>query len=673
LATAAAIAAAVVFAAAGGAVSLWVALADSQRGPGAAFNTAIALSFTVVGAVIASARPRNAVGWLLLAGGVAWADGSAFVDLAHHGIVASPGSVPGATALAIAGSAVRSVGWYVITLAVPIVFPDGRLAGPRWRWLKPALLVVLVAAVIDPLTDPRADLLTFGHWRNPIAPHGAWQAVSALAFLGHFPLSLVLTIAAVAQLVSRWRHGDALRRQQLLLFAAAVAVTFIAAPVALGLGAGGWIFGAAALPLPFAIGFAVLARGLYDLRTAVNRTLVWLMLSAVVVGVYGLVIVGLGGLLHVGREASWLPWAAAGAVAVSFAPLRDSLQRAVNRVTFGRWDEPYAVLAALGQRVEGTADVDRLLADVVAELEGLGLRDVAISDAVGVLLAGAGEQEQRTAMPLSAYGRLVGSLRYSVSATQLRGRDRQLLGDLAGHLGGVLHARRLASDLEHAREQLVLAREEERRRLRRDLHDGLGPALAGHLLRLDVVAAQVGASSDAAADINRLREELRGTVAEVRRVVEGLRPPALDELGLAGALRQVAQRMAAGSPMRIVVTAAELPSMSAAVEVAAFRIVTEAVTNAVKHAAAATCHVELAAAAGRLRLTVEDDGAGLPEHARGVEGHGLQTMRERAEELRGRLRVGKGRDGMGTRVTAELPLPPAQRPAQSAAVTAVAR
>ena len=196
-------------------------------------------------------------------------------------------------------------------------------------------------------------------------------------------------------------------------------------------------------------------------------------------------------------------------------------------------------------------------------------------------------------IPLLAYGTVVGAVHYRPPATPLRSRDLRLLDDLAGPLGGVLHSQRLTRDLQLARERLVLAREEERRRLRRDLHDGLGPALAGHLLRLDVIAARVGRDRAAAADIDSLRHDLRTTVVEVRRVVEGLRPPALDELGLAGALDQVTQRLTAGTPTAVTIQTDRLPPLSAAVEVAAFRIVTEAVTNVVRHAQASTCCIRL--------------------------------------------------------------------------------
>ena len=345
--------------------------------------------------------------------GTLWAVGDGAVDLAYHGLVAAPGSVIAASALAVGGSATRSVGWYLVTAALPVLFPDGKVLGPRWRWLNVALVVIVCAAVIDPLTDRQADLTDFGSWQNPIGVPRPWDAISGLSFLAHVPLSLVVIVAAIVQLTARFRHGSALTRQQVLLFGLAIAVPILAIPLAFGAGAGSWVFAAAAMPLPFVIGFAVLARGLYDLRTAANRTLVWVMLSAVVAAVYALVIVGVAAVLHVHRGASWLPWAAAAVVAVSFAPLRDVLQRTVNRVTFGRWDEPYDVLAALGQRLEATAETSRLLDDVVAELRGLGLHDVAIIDAADGLIAGdAGVDVDVEELALSAYGRRVGTLTY---------------------------------------------------------------------------------------------------------------------------------------------------------------------------------------------------------------------------------------------------------------------
>jgi signal transduction histidine kinase len=663
--TAAAIAAAVTASLVGAGVSFWVAAADHQSTLSPALGAAVVVAFAVVGGVVASARPHNRVGWLMLAGGVMWAVGNASVDVAHRGIVASPGSVPGTTAWALAGASLRNVGWYAVTLGVPILFPDGRVvAGKRWRRLPRVVVVITVCSVLDTITAPDGNLPQLGHWHNPIALASSLQFFNFFAFLASLPLAVLAYVAAAVQLRVRWRQGSTFERQQLTLFVLAAGLPIAAVPIGLATNVG-WVFDVAALPLPFTIGFAILARGLYDLRTAANRTLVWLLLSSAVVGVYVLVIAGVGGIAGSGG-ATWLPWIAAAVVAISFAPLRDGLQRSVNRITFGRWDEPYDVLAELGQQVAASADVDRLLSDIVTELtEGFGLVDVSICDAAGHVLAGAGAPAADSSeVTLSAYGRPVGSLRYAPPSTPLRARDRRLLDDLAGHLAGLLHAHRLTVELQGARERLVLAREEERRRLRRDLHDGLGPALAGHLLRLDVLAAKIDPRSEPGAEVAALRDDIRGTVLDVRRVVEGLRPPALDELGLTRAVAQVAQRLTSGTSTAVVLHIRDLPPLPAAIEVAAFRIVSEAVTNVVRHADAASCDIAFEVLPGLLRVTIEDDGRGVDggaghEVGRGrPSGHGLDTMRERAEELRGRLRISADR---GTTITAELPIPPGIR------------
>lgn len=631
----------------GFAVAAWCAVAKGDSLTLELLGDLPFAGFVLVGLLVVAARPANGVGWWMLVGGVCSSMGGAGVALAEQGIQVDPGSVPAVAALAIVGQGLRGVGWAALTLVVPALFPTGRVKSARWRWMYPALAAVLISSMLDPLLDPKADLTDLA-WRNPVAPHGFGQVLSLPVFLAHIPLSAVLTVAAVVQLVQRWRAGGEVLRQQLLLFAAAAALAALASPIAIWIGGGSWIFSVGTALMPVAIGFAVLARGLYDLRTATNRTLVWLTLSVCVAAVLALVIT-LGTLAEVKSSTPWLSWLAAGVAAACFAPLRDLMQRGVNRVTYGRWTEPYELLAMLGRQVEASVDVDRLLAVVQSELESLGLREVRVTAADEQ--PGGDSAADLVAIPLSAYGLLVGTLSYREPDQPLRARDRRLIEDLAGHLGGVLHARMLMQDLQRARERLVLGREEERRRLRRDLHDGLGPALAGHLLRLDVIAGRVGADGEAARLVDSLREELRDTVQDVRRLVEGLRPPALDELGLVGALRQAGNRLASGSRVRMEIRAADLPALPAGVEVAAYRIATEAMTNVVKHARATTCVVDIAAEPSTLHLRIQDDGRGLAIES-GF-GHGLRTMRERAEELRGSLTI-SGADG--TDVVARLPL-----------------
>jgi signal transduction histidine kinase len=663
--TAAVVTAAVIAALGGVSVSLWANAADRASMISPAMTAAAVIVFTAAGAIVVFARPANAVGWLIMAAGVMWALGNAGTDVAYRGVVAAPHSIPAVAAWGVAGSVIRGTGWFLLVIAVPVVFPDGRVPRTRWHWLPVMVAAALGSNALGTVLAADANL-ALPQFRNPLAPSGRWQVAAGALSLLALMFGAVAAVGAIIQLRRRWREGGALVRQQLALFAAAVALPIVVGPIDLLTGAGGWLFSAAVLPLSAALGFAVLARGLYDLKTAADRGLVWLILSALVVGVYALVIAGAGSLLHDSR-AIWLPWLAAGVVAVLFTPLRDVLQRGINRVIFGRWDEPYDVLASLGQRLEATADADRLVADVVTELhEGLGLREVAVCDRRGRLLAGqVGPDAGLSELTLTAYGRPTGILRYRAPAGSLRARDARLLDDLAGHLGGLVHARQLTSDLLQARERLVLSREEERRRLRRDLHDGLGAALAGHVLRLEALAGRARRGLDVAADLETLRTEMADTVTGIRRLVEGLRPPALDQLGLAGAITQATRRLTAGTGLALQVTIGELPELSAGLEVAAFRITTEAVTNVVRHARASCCDIRIGTAAGVLCIEVRDDGQGV--NGDSGSGHGIDSMRERAEELNGSLRLDSTN---GTTLIAEMPLGPADDVTQAPAMAA---
>ena len=353
-------------------------------------------------------------------------------------------------------------------------------------------------------------------------------------------------------------------------------------------------------------------------------------MSSTVVGIYAVVVITAVALVP--DHHAWWPSALAAAIAaLLLIPLRESLQRAVTRIVYGRWHEPYEVLASLGERLEAAADVDRLLDAAVTELTtGLDLRDVSVRGLDGIAVTGAAAAAG-TAVALQAYGTTVGCLTYQPPERQLSAAEQRLVRDLARQLGGALHARLLREDLQRARERLVLAREEERRRLRRDLHDGIGPALAGLTLKTETARALLPPGSGGASrQLHDLSEEIRCTVVDVRRLVKGLRPPALDELGLAGACAQAVERLTAGADLAVSVRASgDLPALPAAVEVAAYRIVVEAVTNTVRHASARRCDVSLVFTPAGLAVTVTDDGTGLA--TAGDHGNGLAIMRERAD------------------------------------------
>jgi signal transduction histidine kinase len=410
------------------------------------------------------------------------------------------------------------------------------------------------------------------------------------------------------------------------------------------------MFALATLPVPVAIGAAILQRRLYDIQLAVNRTLTYTALTVVLAAVYALVVGGVGVVLS-DQGAVWLPWAAAGVVAVAFAPLRDALQRTANRVTYGRWAAPAEVLAATGRRLADAADAQALLAALTDELvHGLGLERAELRDGHGRVLASAGAGEAVDSLPLTAYGERVGELRWGGHA--LRDADRALLTDLSHQLGGVVHTTVLVDDLRTAREQLVLAREQERLRLRRDLHDGLGPSLAGLGLQVDTVQRLLALGHPVDERLVALRAGLAGTVVEVRRIVDGLRPPALDELGLFEAVAELGRELVAGSGLTLEL---DLPdqraALPAAVEVATYRVAQEALTNVVRHAHATACRVWARVSPDLLQLEVSDDGCGGATPSGGL---GLGTMRERAGEVGGAVEVRQLE--RGTAVLLRLPL-----------------
>ena len=261
-------------------------------------------------------------------------------------------------------------------------------------------------------------------------------------------------------------------------------------------------------------------------------------------------------------------------------------------------------------------------------------------------------------VPLSLRGKNVGSLIIAQRAPRERygERDLALLQELALHIGVAAHAATLTRDLRRSRESLVAAREEERRRIRRDLHDGLGPALAGIAFGLDAARNTLGAGPQATAGaLAELKTEVQALIADVRRLVYDLRPPVLDQLGLVPALQEYAARLGERGALDIIVTAPALPPLPAAVEVAAYRIATEALTNAARHSGAQTTSVSFTIDHTQLRLEVLDNGVGVPAQGDGRgTGVGLAAMAERAAELGGTCSIAARGDG--TSVIATLPL-----------------
>ncbi|HLY31149.1 MAG TPA: histidine kinase [Ktedonobacterales bacterium] len=416
------------------------------------------------------------------------------------------------------------------------------------------------------------------------------------------------------------------------------------------------------LVIPLAIAIAILRYRLWDIDLIINRTLVYVLLTVGVVGAYAAVIVSLDVLLR--TESNFLiSLFAAGVIAVLFQPLRERLQRSVNRLLYGQRDEPYTVIARLSQRLKETLAHDAVLSTITETVaQALKLPYVAIRWKQGEtfeLAASYGSPvDAPLTLPLIYQSETIGQLQLAPRAPgeAFTPADLRLLDELARQAGLATHAVQLATDLQRARELLVLAHEEERRRLRRDLHDGIGPTLASLSQRIDTATRLVHSDPDAAiALLSSLKAQVKSTIADVRRVVYALRPPVLDELGLISAIREYALQPQEANSLLIAVEAPDdLPPLPAAVEVAAYRIALEAITNVERHAHAQRCFVRLEVENERaLCLSISDDGCGLPDeyHA----GVGVTSIHERVMELGGACDIMRQATG-GTCVSVRLPL-----------------
>jgi signal transduction histidine kinase len=318
-------------------------------------------------------------------------------------------------------------------------------------------------------------------------------------------------------------------------------------------------------------------------------------------------------------------------------------------------DNPYAIISQFSAGIATTTAADSLLENLVrllAETLHVPYAGIATEDTEMAAEYGVPTADKAITLPLQYDGAPLGTLRICprrVGGAPIR-VDERLLGDLARQVSLTLHAAQLSADLQESRRRIVTAREEARRQLRRDLHDGLGPALATMTMQADTARELLHDDPQAAeALLARLADQAQATVAEVRRIVHGLRPPALDDMGLYGALEVLANgfvtpglhvtlelpgaRPASSAPAGAPVGA----PIGAAVEVAVYRIAQEALTNIAKHARAQAATVTLTVTATELALTICDDGVGMTN--RTGAGLGLHSMRARAEELGGTLAI----------------------------------
>ncbi len=616
--------------------------------------------FPALAAVILRRFPRHPIGWILLAAtGSILLDGFARV-YAIVGLYLDPGRLPGPEWAAWFADWNWVPGVMLLLVFVPLLFPDGRLPSPRWRPVAIGLVVWLSVTTVGYALSPE-PLVDFDVTK-PVQVPAAYPLAWGMLLI---PVAVGIALAAVV--VRRRRAtGDEREQMRWLVWALAVAVPLWTLSMVLGLlGERGWGLVQAVLLLgpvfliPVAITIAIVKYRLYDIDTLINRTLVYGALTATVLAVYAVVVLAVSGATGSTVEWRWSVLVVA-AVAIVAYPVREWLQRRVNRFMYGDRDDPARALSQLSRRISDAVTPQGLLPSIVeAVAQALRVPYVAVTLSGGTEPAASSgtRRGEPYAVDLVHQGELVGILEVGQrSDTEpLSPPDVRLIEDVARQVAVAAHAVRLADDLQRSRERLVLAREEERRRLRRDLHDGIGSALAGLALHAGNARKALPDHPDEAQRwVVPLEEGIRAAVADVRRIVDDLRPPALDELGLGGALRQRAEATYPGARVLDRINGTPLP---AAVEVAAYRIATEALANVARHTQAEHVTVDLAVAhqPAALHLQVSDDGPGLPDEVRARVG--LRSMRERAAEVGGRCDISSDPHG-GTQVRATLPLPP---------------
>jgi signal transduction histidine kinase len=633
-------------------------------GAGAVEAVTFSLAFATVGLVLTLRRPANPIGWLYAGAGLAGSLTDALAPWVDQ-LLAEQRPLPLAAQL---NAVVADLNWVTpIALGVTLpalLLPNGHLRSRRWRLVVAASVGGIVLILAGGSVAPgRLQGLPID---NPFGLAGVAGTVAWVVTYTGAALHWASLVAALVCVVLRYRASRGTERQQLRWVGAGAAGGVIGLLLAIP-GALGWLPDATSYVLhvgllcpPVGVAVAVLRYRLWELDRLVSRSLVYGLLTVGGIGVYVGAVKGAEWLLRqrVGLGASLV---ATAVIAVGFAPARDRLQRLVDRRLYGERHDPVRAVARLGERLRGTpggpASGDGLAEVLQGVCEALRLPFASLrAGQVEVARFGrpGGPSES---VPLDHGGQRVGELVVGARPGEdsLGVADRRVLGVLAAPVAVALHAVLLSQELQRSRERLVAAREEERRRLRRDLHDGLGPILTAVTLKADAARSALAVEPGRTdALLAGLRGDAKQAIGDLRRVVYDLRPAALDELGLLGALRQQVDRFDRDGVATTLHAPAVLPALPAAVEVAALRIITEALTNIARHAHAHHTTITLAVN-NDLCIEVCDDGATRAGAGQAWRpGVGLQSMAERAAEVGGTLQAGP--TPTGGRVQARLPL-----------------
>lgn len=608
-------------------------------------------------------HPRHLVAWVITATGLLWS----FDALCESWSAYAMGQTPYAPLAGFAVWVVAQLGAFLL-VGLPLVlvlYPTGRLMPGRWRVVSIVVVAMACAMPVLLLFAP-VSALTADGYEMPLDTGMPEVPVPGDVFVALLTAGRLLTLLslplAVLVVFARQRRSTGRERTQLRWLLWAAVMCLLMSGIALWLH-NGWIV-TVALMLALGVTGASIAIGilepeLRDVDALMGGTLVWASVGGLVIALDLVLVATVDALLGDAldqRDTTLLLLLVAVTI---YAPVRGWITALVRRLLVGRRGDRYSVVTDLAARLEETTDIraqlPALAAEIAAAFKLEFVRVEVLGHAGGTVSATHGQRPAEVREVPIRYGdEEVGRLELPARGVRsmLSRRDQALLFDIVRLAALAVRSARLAADLQLSREQLVLAREEDRRRIRRDLHDGLGPVLGGVAMRLDAAGNALERDPESTRRlVAQSRQDVTDALADVRRLVQGLRPPALDDLGLLAALDQQAERMSS-TDLAVTVAAEDLGPLSAAVEVAAYRIASEALTNTARHAGARRADVRLVGTGAALLVEVADDGTGIgPDVVAGV---GLRSIRERAAELGGRTEITCPSAG-GTRVRAWLP------------------
>lgn len=638
-----------------------------------------------VGAFLARRRPANPLGWLFLTvGTIEIVAGGAAKGYATYVLFTAPGAGPGGELAAWANAWSMPASLALITFAL-LLYPTGRLPSPRWRPFALGVVAVAVLAVLFTALKPGVmDGPNVPHIPNPV---GVPVLVGVLRVAEFFVLGMVAAwLVGAASLIVRFRRSAGDERQQVkwLLFPSATMASAFAAAGTLNVVFGysftavNWLFLLgiiAGIGSPIGAACGILKYRLLDIDLVIRRSVVYGALWLVITVAY------LAGLAALGLTAAGeLPVGLAIVLTIAatlvFPPVVRFVDRVVGRWLFGEQPDHYELLTEFGQtleRVDEPAELGPQIADTVRHALDLRWARVLLRwdehqlELVGESGSPPGRHSSPAASaPLVAGGADIGVIECGPKTTgQFSDRDHTLLATLArqaalgfhnAHLAAELAARldeirRQADELLASRARIVHAQDTERRRLERDLHDGVQQDLVSLVMKLQLARNQLRRDALTETTLAELQAEARHTLADLRELARGIHPPVLTDHGLVAALETRATQLPIGVRIEADPALRER-RFPTAVETAAYFCCTEALTNALKHANATTVVIRLTTANDQLTVHITDDGIGFdPTTATGT---GLTALRDRLESLGGRLAI-TSHPGNGTRITGSLP------------------